>query len=162
MAGQLETRQHRPGTGKDWFMARGPRARGKSEAIANLSIPGQWFVCHPIFSKGLWRRRGKIHSKFFGGARTWVSWQSPLDRWYSVPSRPRRPWWPPEDGTNPQPWGTAHGRTPPSPALPNTVAYAYQDVHVPPSPPCSRAPSLCPATVPLRPSASFNGIYNRQ
>ena len=30
----------------------------------------------------------------------------------------------------------------------------------PPSP--SRAPSLCPATVPLTPSASFNGICNRR
>ena len=28
--------------------------------------------------------------------------------------------------------------------------------------PPSRAPSLCPATVSLTPSASFNGIYNRQ
>ena len=32
---------------------------------------------------------------------------------------------------------------------------------VPPPPP-SRAPSLCPATVPLTPSASLNGICNRQ
>ena len=31
-----------------------------------------------------------------------------------------------------------------------------------PSPPPSRAPSLCPATVPLTPSASFHGICNRQ
>ena len=31
----------------------------------------------------------------------------------------------------------------------------------PPSPP-SRAPSLCPATVPLTPSASLNGICNQQ
>ena len=31
-----------------------------------------------------------------------------------------------------------------------------------PTPPPSRAPSLCPATVSLTPSASFNGIYNRQ
>ena len=29
-------------------------------------------------------------------------------------------------------------------------------------PPPSRAPSLCPATVPLTPSASINGIRNRQ
>ena len=29
-------------------------------------------------------------------------------------------------------------------------------------PPPSRAPSLCPATVPLTPSASLNGICNRQ
>ena len=29
-------------------------------------------------------------------------------------------------------------------------------------PPPSRAPSLCPATVPLTPSTSFNGICNRQ
>ena len=29
-------------------------------------------------------------------------------------------------------------------------------------PPPSRAPSLCPATAPLTPSASFNGIRNRQ
>ena len=29
-------------------------------------------------------------------------------------------------------------------------------------PPFSRTPSLCPATVPLTPSASFNGICNRQ
>ena len=29
-------------------------------------------------------------------------------------------------------------------------------------PPPSRAPSLCPATVPLTPSAGFNGICNRQ
>ena len=31
-----------------------------------------------------------------------------------------------------------------------------------PPPPASRAPSLCPATVPLTPSAGFNGICNRQ
>ena len=31
-----------------------------------------------------------------------------------------------------------------------------------PPPPPSRAPSLCPATVPLTPSASLNGICNRQ
>ena len=31
-----------------------------------------------------------------------------------------------------------------------------------PLPPPSRAPSLCPATVPLTPSASLNGICNRQ
>ena len=31
-----------------------------------------------------------------------------------------------------------------------------------PPPPPSRAPSLCPATVPLTASASFNGIRNRQ
>ena len=31
-----------------------------------------------------------------------------------------------------------------------------------PPPPTSRAPSLCPATVPLTPSASFNGICHRQ
>ena len=29
-------------------------------------------------------------------------------------------------------------------------------------PPASRAPSLCPATVPLAASAGFNGICNRQ
>ena len=29
-------------------------------------------------------------------------------------------------------------------------------------PPPSTAPSLCPATVPLTPSASLNGICNRQ
>ena len=28
--------------------------------------------------------------------------------------------------------------------------------------PLSRAPSLCPATVPLTPDAGFNGICNRQ
>ena len=33
---------------------------------------------------------------------------------------------------------------------------------VPPPPPPSRAPSMCPATVPLTPSASLNGICNRQ
>ena len=32
----------------------------------------------------------------------------------------------------------------------------------PPPPPLSRAPSLCPATVPLTASASLNGICNRQ
>ena len=70
MAGQLETRQHSPGTGNDWFMARALRARGKSKAIADLSILGQWFVCHPIFSKRLWRCRGKINSNSiaFGSA----------------------------------------------------------------------------------------------
>ena len=31
-----------------------------------------------------------------------------------------------------------------------------------PPPPPSRAPSLCPATVPLTPSAGFNGICNRR
>ena len=31
-----------------------------------------------------------------------------------------------------------------------------------PPPPPSRAPSLCQATVSLTPSASFNGICNRQ
>ena len=38
---------------------------------------------------------------------------------------------------------------------------ALEGGEVPP-PPSSRAPSLCPATVPLTPSASLNGICNRQ
>ena len=37
-----------------------------------------------------------------------------------------------------------------------------REVPPPPPPPPSRAPSLCPATVPLTASASFNGICNRQ
>ena len=41
-----------------------------------------------------------------------------------------------------------------------TVRDALEGGEVPPSP--SKAPRLCPATVPLTPSASLNGICNRQ
>ena len=39
---------------------------------------------------------------------------------------------------------------------------ALEGGQVRPPPPLSRAPSLCPATVPVTASASFNGIQNRQ
>ena len=54
-------------------------------------------------------------------------------------------------GCDPRP----HDRTPaPTPAM------QWKGGRYPPSP--SRAPSLCPAAVSLTPSASLNGIYNRQ
>ena len=43
-----------------------------------------------------------------------------------------------------------------------TAAQGQRRTGLSPPPPPSRAPSLCPATVHLTPSASFNGICNRQ